>query len=118
MVVVEADEDLAACVAEVFASRYAVTRVADLDSALEAIGSAPTDVLFAEIDARTARQVARIEALRRRHPDLRIVVSYLEPPGETWECARLKEAADLVVRKPYRATDVERYLAALETEDR
>lgn len=115
MLVVEADEDLAACVVGVFENRYAVTRVSDLDCALEEIGSAPTHVLFADIDAGTSRHVARIEALRRRHPALTIVVSYLEPPEEVWECGRLRESADLVVRKPYRVSDIERYLIAWET---
>jgi ActR/RegA family two-component response regulator len=117
MVVVEADEDLGACVVRFFEDRYAVTRVSDLDSALEEIGSAATHVLFAAIDVGAARHVARIEALRRRHPDLRIVVSHLEP-GEAWERARLRECADLVVRKPYQMTDVDRFLLKRETEDR
>jgi len=110
MILVEADDDLAECVYDYFDGHYDVTRVADLEAASRELRSGTEDVLFADIDSGAPAQTAVIESLRRGHPDLKIVVTYLAPPPAVdWE-ARLSESADVVVRKPYNVLDVDRTL--------
>jgi hypothetical protein len=108
MVLVEADDDLAACVLDYFGGRYKVTRVADLEAASRELRSGTEDVLFADIDSGVPGQMISLESLRRDHPDLEIIVTYLAPvSGEGWK-ARLSGSANLIVRKPYSLLDVEK----------
>ena len=110
MILVEADDELAACVHDYFVGQYDVTRVADLEAASRELRSGTEDVLIADIDSGTPAQTALIDSLRRDHPDLKIVVTYLvTQPGDDW-VARVSGPADVVVRKPYSVLDIDRML--------
>ena len=64
MILVEADDELAACVHDFFVGQYDVTRVADLEAASRELRSGTEDVLIADIDSGTPAQTAFIESLR------------------------------------------------------
>jgi len=110
MILVEADDDLAACVLDYFGGHYDVIRVSDLETASRELRSGTIDVLFADIDTGAPAETAVVESLRRDHPNLKIIVTYLAPsPGEDWK-DRVSGLADVVVRKPYSVLDVDRSL--------
>jgi DNA-binding NtrC family response regulator len=110
MIVVEADNDLADCVLDYFGGRYDVTRVATLEIASRELRSGTVDVLFADIDPGAPADTAVIEALRRNHPDLKIIVTYLAPSHEEGWKARVSGSASLLVRKPYSVLEIDRAL--------
>ena len=115
MILLETDNDLATCVVDYFDGRYDVTRVANLEAASSELRSGTVDVLFADIDTGAPTHMAAIESLRRDHPDLKIVVTYLAPPlDEDWK-TRICGCTDLLVRKPYSVIDIDR---TLETDGR
>ena len=119
MVLIEADKDLAACVARFFSDRFEVYQVATLEEALRALQTqAANKFLFANVDSPSLKQTSIIEQIHRDHPQMKIVVSYLSPTaGTPWE-KKFSECVDVFVRKPYRVADVEKTLRALDEKQR
>ena len=107
MIVVEADDDLAACVMGFFAGRFDVKRAADLRTASVGVVGQPVDVLFADIDATSPVDLKAITTIRQNHPGLGIIVTHLAPMRTEDSYTRLAASADVVVRKPYNLTEVD-----------
>jgi len=110
MVLVEADDDLATCVREYFSDRYEVCHLTTLADAAADIGEKKTALVFADINANSPDQKRVVEKLRMEFPRLKIVLTYLAPsPGGNWE-AQMRNAVDVLVRKPYSVLEVDKAL--------
>ena len=107
MILVEPDDDLAACVTGAFCDRYEVKRLSCLEDVLATLADAEPTVVFANIEANAEDHVRLLETLRRKHPRTRIVVTYLSQPVKGAWARRICESADILVRKPYGVVDVD-----------
>ena len=118
MVLIEADKDLAACVTRFFSDRFDVCHVETLEEALATLRSQAAEFLFADIDSPSLEQTSVIEQIRCDYPQMNIIVSYLSPTtGEPWE-QRFNDCVDVLVRKPYRVSEVDDAMRALNGKER
>lgn len=107
MILVEGDNDLASCVESYFGNRYDVRRVSALSDAVKELQAGEANILFAEIDPSSREQSSTVQELRRSHPNMTIVLTYLTPAaGTSWE-SHIRDSADVVVRKPYSVLKVD-----------
>jgi DNA-binding NtrC family response regulator len=112
MILVEADDDLAACVREYFSGRYEVCHLKNLAEADADRGIEQTALVFADVDANSPDQWNIVERFRKDYPRLKIVLTYLTPsPGGIWE-ARMHDIVDVLVRKPYSVVEVDKAIEA------
>jgi DNA-binding response OmpR family regulator len=114
MILVEADEDLAACVSSYFSSCFEVVHLSDVSAITSELERAPADVILADVDPGDATELAAIADLRRRCAATRFVLTY--PAGESQgrARARLRGLANVCVRKPYRVSEIACHLDAIE----
>ncbi len=114
MILVESDSGVSDCVIRYFHDRFEVVRSKSLVDALSLIEREGADVLLADLSAEPERDAERIGKVREDHPRLKVVLTYLATPeGKVWD-GDSTAFADLVVRKPYRVSDLGRMIAALD----
>ena len=114
LIVMEPDTDLAACVSEFFGDQYEVTRVQTMEQLEREFEGADPALLIIDFEVCSEDRVSTFEKLHRDFPRTRIVATYFSPPAsETWE-RRIRENADVFIRKPYGVVDVDRAIRALD----
>ncbi len=113
LIMLEPDDDLAECVAGFFRDRYDVARVSSFDEVQEELSRQDNAMLFVNVDDCLEEHVAMLEQLRKEYPQTRFVVTYLSLPEKTW-ARRIRDSADILVRKPYGVVDVDRAIRKLD----
>ena len=115
LIVMEPDIDLAQCVSEFFGDQYEVTRVQTMEQLKQEFEGGDPALLIIDFETCSEDRVSTFEQLHRDFPRTRIVATYFSPPAkETWE-RRIRDNADVFIRKPYGVVDVDRAIRALGT---
>ena len=115
MILVEADNGVSDCVVRYFRDRFDMVRTRSLGEALSLIEREGDDILLADLSSDPGKDAELIEGVRADHPKMKGVLTYLATPeGEGWE-SDSTAFADLVVRKPYRVSELDRQIAALDS---
>lgn len=108
MVFVEEDDGLAQCLIDHFGGRHWIRRSESLDEAIRVLREEGADLLFADLSAAGENPADRIREIRRIRPGSYVVLTHLESFSNGAEEEEIREAAHLVLRKPYDLVAVDR----------